>query len=526
MNIKGKVLAVVAAVIFGIFYIGSANLSAESGLLPDSKPVAEEMLGSSGITWSPKISYARLTVTVARPDGSAFTKTFDSGGTPYLDFSEIMGQDFTDGIYTYELWATPEIGRRVRGDLEVETRAYLAPEGLNQTGYFMVRGGSIVTNNAGESIAAPQTLISDNLYVQGSLCVGIDCVNNESFGFDTIRLKENNLRIHFQDTSSSASFPTNDWRIIVNDSSNGGASYFAVEDSDAGTKPFTVRAGAGNNALYVDNQGDLGLGTSTPVLELQITDGDTPGVRLEQNGSSGWTPQTWDVAGNETNFFIRDVSNSSYLPFRIQPGTPSNTLTLKSDGKVGIGTWSPAAQFEIETTGKNAAVIFERTDGATGKFTARPNEVYIGSGSDHNVKIVGNNNVVMTLQPSGNVGIGLDPTHLLHLSGGAYSDGTTWQNASSIAFKENVRSLDGNEAMSALNALNPVKFNYKTNKLEEYVGFIAEEVPELVATNGRKGLSPMDIVAVLTRVVQQQQKTISTLNTRIDDLENRLQSEK
>ena len=65
--------------------------------------------------------------------------------------------------------------------------------------------------------------IIDDLIVQGSICAGQDCVNGESFGFDTIRLKENNLRIKFQDTSNSASFPTNDWQLTANDSSNGGA---------------------------------------------------------------------------------------------------------------------------------------------------------------------------------------------------------------------------------------------------------------------------------------------------------------
>lgn len=37
------------------------------------------------------------------------------------------------------------------------------------------------------------------------------------------------------------------------------------------------------------------------------------------------------------------------------------------------------------------------------------------------------------------------------------------------------------------------------------MGFIAEDVPDLVATPNRKSLSPMDIVAVLTKVVQEQQ---------------------
>jgi hypothetical protein len=127
--------------------------------------------------------------------------------------------------------------------------------------------------------------------------------------------------------------------------------------------PFRIEAGAPANSLYVEDYGRVGLGTSVPVVELHIADGDTPTVRLDQDGSSGWAAQSWDVAGNESNFFIRDVTNGSKLPFRIQPNTPSSTLNLKSTGNVGIGTWSPAVPLEIETTGKNSVVLLDRTDG-------------------------------------------------------------------------------------------------------------------------------------------------------------------
>ncbi len=46
------------------------------------------------------------------------------------------------------------------------------------------------------------------------------------------------------------------------------------------------------------------------------------------------------------------------------------------------------------------------------------------------------------------------------------------------------------------------------DKDDEYVGFIAEDVPDLVATKDRKGLAPMDLTAVLTKVVQEQQKML------------------
>ena len=68
-------------------------------------------------------------------------------------------------------------------------------------------------------------------------------------------------------------------------------------------------------------------------------------------------------------------------------------------------------------------------------------------------------------------------------------------------------------------ALNPVTFEYKAEPNETYAGFIAEDVPELVATNNRKNLVSMDIVAVLTKVLQQQQKTIKALGDRIQKLE-------
>ena len=196
--------------------------------------------------------------------------------------------------------------------------------------------------------ASADQVILDDLIVDGSACIGFDCVNGESFGFDTIRIKENNLRIRAVDTSSTASFPSNDWQITFNDSANGGANKFSIDDIDGGRTPFTLEAGAPSHSLYVDDGGRLGLGTSTPVVDVHVKSGNTPTLRLEQDGSSGFTPQTWDVAGNEANFFIRDATNGSTLPFRIFPGAPSSALTIEaSTGDIGMGTTSPGAGLHI-----------------------------------------------------------------------------------------------------------------------------------------------------------------------------------
>jgi hypothetical protein len=483
---------------------------AEPGVFDDS-PVAEVMVGSSGVNFMPKVNYAQLVITVARADGSVFQRTFDSGSTPYLDLSSIFAGASCDGTYNYELRVIPAAGPRIRKSAEKAGMEDGPSRALTQMGSFSVQNGAIVPpSGAQEGLSRTMDILHyDDVIITGSLCVGFDCANGESFGYDTVKLKENNLRFYFEDTSAG-SFPSGDWRIRINDTTSGGASYFAVEDATNGRTPFRIETGAPTHSLYVEDYGRVGLGTSIPYVELHIVDGDSPTIRLDQDGSSGWTAQSWDLCGNETNFFIRDVTNGSKLCFRIQPNTPSSTLNLKSNGYVGIGTWSPAEKLEIEATGDNVKLLLDRTDGAQAVLAASASITYVGSQSNHAFRLYVNNNWVMRLNTNGS----------LDMSDGGSYDGT-WNPASSREYKENIRNLTTDEAIETLNGLNPVKFNYKIHKEEEKLGFIAEDVPDLVATNGRKNLSTMDIVAVLTKVVKEQQETISELQKKIAELEKK-----
>jgi hypothetical protein len=215
---------------------------------------------------------------------------------------------------------------------------------------------------AREPAVADQVIADDLIVNGGSLCVGVDCVNGESFGFDTIRLKENNLRISFDDTSSTGSFPANDWEITINDSTNGGASYFGITDRATGRRVATFSAGAPSNSLFVGSNGNVGFGTAAPVVELQTVDGDTPTLRLQQDGSLGFLPQTWDVASNEANFFIRDVTNGSRLVFRIKPNAPADSIFVASPtGDVGMGTASPTSPVHVFRADGTAKVLAQDT---------------------------------------------------------------------------------------------------------------------------------------------------------------------
>jgi len=184
-------------------------------------------------------------------------------------------------------------------------------------------------------------VINDDLEVIGSLGVGIDTPANQAYGFDTIIMRENNLRVYFDDTSNTASFPNNDWRLQANDNTNGGDNYFAIQDATANVIPFRVDAGATANSLRIESGGNVGIGIANPVVKLHVFNQDTPTIRLDQVG--GFGDYKWDVAANETNFFIRDVTGSSRLPFRIRPGAPTSSLDIASSGALGVGTSTPNA---------------------------------------------------------------------------------------------------------------------------------------------------------------------------------------
>ncbi len=262
-------------------------------------------------------------------------------------------------------------------------------------------------------------VIPDDLIVQGSTCMGLDCVNNEAFGFGTLRLKENNTRIDFIDTSTSAGFSTRDWRLEANSSANPGTSHFAIKDmgedastgAEGGTALLMLSAGALANSIFVGSNSKVGFRNANPLLDLHMTTADTPAVRFEQTNASGFTAQTWDIGANEANFFVRDVTGGSRLPFRIRPGAPTSSIDIAATGFVGIGTTSPAANLHVSSTTTPKIALESKaahpsnwqfaTAASNGVFsiadltnTTAPFRINQGAPTD-SIRIAGNGNIVL-----------------------------------------------------------------------------------------------------------------------------------
>jgi len=516
----------------------------------ESEPLAQVDVTGALATFQPLISYSQVRVTVTGPEGFVVVKEFAAGETPGI---ELTGDD---GFYKYELRFSPVLGDEARLALAAARENGTEPAGLEkrsskgtvQSGSFTIAGGNLVAE-VGE-IEPKGVLTNGDGVIRNSLCVGLDCPDAPVFSDSTILLMENNTRIKFGDTSV-APFPNNDWEIEANSANSGGASYLGFNDcgtadNDGGCATdlvFAVEAGARQSALYVESDGDIGIGTSNPVADIHVVTGNTPTLRLDQDGSSGFAPQVWDIAGNETTFFIRDVTGGSRLPFRIQPGAPSNAVFITAGGDVGFNTASPAADLHIDrgtsqaanfrVSGDSAGFDLEDKNGAANRKVAQQ---FVDAGlwrlRGLNDTFTGETVTGIALDLSnGRVGIGnasslLDPltvgTNGTNGNGAHVTAGGVWIDGSSRQFKEAIRDLSASDAMAAFTGLQPVRFRYKLEPEEEYMGFIAEDVPDLVATNDHQYLSPMDIVAVLTKVVQEQQKTIETLGAKVAKLESKI----
>jgi len=412
-NTPTRVICLSAIVALALVVTGVPALAQQSGTCGplDNGRIADVFYEGSVIFWAPVVQYEyeRMVLTISGPC-ETIVKSFKPGEQIFFDLGEI--RRVVDGNYAWQLRATPVIDPAVQEALQAsrgsgeEDAVWWSfwqkgsiPAGPSVDGAsFTVDRGLVIDPGSGQEsqkrttleskssgaplataaaaagydggvsgssqgggnlLSAKDFVIIDDLIVDGSACIGFDCVNGESFGFDTIRLKENNLRIKFDDTSTAASFPRNDWQITINDSANGGASKFSIDDISGSRTPFTIEANARSNSLYVDDGGRLGLRTSTPSTEIHTVDGDTPTLRLQQDGSSGFAPQTWDVAGNETNFFIRDVTNGSQLPFRIRPDAPTSSIDIAASGNVGIGTASPDDALHVRRTDGSAGLHVE-----------------------------------------------------------------------------------------------------------------------------------------------------------------------
>jgi hypothetical protein len=158
--------------------------------------------------------------------------------------------------------------------------------------------------------------------------------------------------------------------------------------------------------------------------------------------------------------------------------------------------------------------------------------LYIDNRSVHDPLIWGdfNNNL---LKFNGKLGVQINPTHLIHLSGGAYSDGATWTNASDKNLKENFEPIDATEILTLIDKLPVTKWNYITDKPDiKHIGPVAQDFYSLFGLgNNDTSISTVDpsgvaLIAIkeLSKENKVMKEQIESFKSENDDLKFQLQS--
>ena len=301
---------------------------------------------------------------------------------------------------------------------------------------------------------------------------------------------------------------------------------FDIIDPTAGKSPFHIDPAALDNSLFIRNTGAVGFGTASPLANIHISSSTAfPTLRMQATTIPG--ARTWEWGVKAGRFDLVDVTGGNATPFAVGAATPTNTLFLSNTGQIGMGTAAPDSNSRLDIRSTLTNGILLKNSAATGHFLRIENSAAAfrcgvqGNGDAQfgmvtpgkGLFFTAGNAGRMELNASGQISFGLTPPTittdaLIHTSGAKLTIGGVWTSVSSRAAKQDIETITSEEARDTVLALQPVGYRYKNELDERYLGFIAEDVPELVATRDRKGLAPMDITAVLTKVVQDQDRLL------------------
>ncbi|MEQ9656965.1 tail fiber domain-containing protein, partial [Fulvivirga sp.] len=341
----------------------------------------------------------------------------------------------------------------------------------------------------------------------------------------------------------------------VNNTALGG---IALNENTTGSENTAV----GTQAMQMNTVGNGNTATGFYAL-LQNTASNNVAVgnrALESNTTGTGNTALGYFAGFTTTFANANVtgSDNTYIGYNTGPGsttqltnataiganarvTQSNSLILGNGVNVGIGTTTPSAKLDIQSTG-NILINAEGNNGI-GTWLNLYNNATGGrqygliSSADGNGEGAGRfmfydhtaGSSRMAINSAGDVGIGTTaPSQRLHVIGNILASGTI--TPSDIRYKKSIGPLDN--VLQNISKLRGVSYYHKVADFPDLglsegmqIGVIAQEVeeiyPQLVVTDdkGYKAVEYSKLTPILLEAIKEQQKIIDSLM--LSDFENK-----
>ncbi len=318
----------------------------------------------------------------------------------------------------------------------------------------------------------------------------------------------------------------------------------SVTDNDA--LYFWKESGSYGAKMVIRNNGNVGLGTTTPTLGLDVRNSGGIGF-----SSSGAAYDHIYMTVNSYNGFIRSGGADNGLILQVGNGasgsygeqTYFDVMTLRPTGFVGIGTTSPNEKLTVGSSSVAEPYAISITNSrSTGRMGISYNGGDYGAPYAGDFMIENNGNYGLGLRTNGanrmyitntgNVGIGTTTPaagNMLEVNGVVQM--INWVKTSDARFKKDIEPIEN--ALSKVLALRGITFNWDLSNAgnknldnNNHIGVLAQEVeqilPQVVSTADdamkTKSVAYSDIIPVLIEAIKEQQKQIDELKNQIEQI--------
>ena len=380
------------------------------------------------------------------------------------------------------------------------------------SGSLYVSGSSVFTGSVSirDNVGIGTTSTSDKLSVvsgstriASSALAGILYLGNDGNNIYLERDNNYDLSLVQNGASNGALYLTSAGSVYVNIDSNN-------NDTD---KAFIVQNNAlkaGTELFRIQENGNVGVGTSSPTAKLHIYNGSSH-FEATSNGNAAIVSGLYAL--QIAPLHDRDSTAGSYYG-----GIAFNHLLNHN----GVSTYNGAPQAWIGTRLQDT--VGSERDYLV--FATKPGTGVSGTGNDIPIER-------MCIDRDGLVGIGTTvPTARLHVSGSTIITGSLNVSAnitclsltetSTEAVKYNILPLSSQ--LDNVLKLKPVSFNYKTND-KHSIGLIAEEVAKIYpefTSDSNDSISYGKITSVLIQSIKELKTIIDNQQKQIEDLVNKL----
>ncbi len=291
------------------------------------------------------------------------------------------------------------------------------------------------------------------------------------------------------------------------------------------------------------NQGKVGIGTTTPQANADITTTSSTMLLPNNSGSTntailrvGYYSHSWAGVQLDMGIYNHSVSQESGYPAWIQARNPvdfsinRNLLLNPNGGNIGIGTKTPQASIDIST--KSAAMLLPTNSGSTNTAIMRIGyHDYSWAGSQLDIGIYNNpaSGYPTWIQARNPVDYSINRNLSLNPNGGNVGIGTTNPQSKltvngTITSKEVVVTIDGWSDFV-------FNKNYKLKNLEEVESFIKENnhLPDIPSESevlengiqvGEMNAKLLQKIEELTLYMIEQNKKTEILIEKVETLES------